>query len=259
MVVAALPETDGTVDRVLYLAVGRALYIGPSLDLAPHSTSVHCLVLGVDAPFRLRTDDRPEVVARSALIPPRRGHQVVATATTMMFAYLDTTPVRAAAHSRRMLVGHGEFALHHEREEELIELASGRRAHDLSAVLASADTASGPRVDERIRESIDYLSDPLAVTSAAATAAHVAMSPSHFLHTFAAQTGTSFRRYKLWMRMLRVAVAVDAGASFTDAAAIAGFASSSHFSDAFRAMFGLTPTALTETGAAIRMMDDHPR
>lgn len=51
--------------------------------------------------------------------------------------------------------------------------------------------------------------------------------------------------------MLSVASAVAAGSDLTTAATAAGFASPSHFSDTFRAMFGLTATTLLSQGTVI--------
>ncbi len=48
--------------------------------------------------------------------------------------------------------------------------------------------------------------------------------------------------------MLSIGRAVAKGTDFTTAAADAGFASPSHFSDAFHAMYGLTPRALLASG-----------
>ncbi|GAC67730.1 AraC family transcriptional regulator, partial [Gordonia soli] len=208
----SLPETDGTVGPVLRVAAGRAVYVGPSLRLAPHSTSVHCLVVGVDAPFDLRVDGIPDVVAHSALVSPRRVHQVVASGHTMMFGYLDATAHRAGEHLDRMLDVRDGFAFGHRDEDRLITLANHGTVGEIDELLCTTDSST---MDVRIRAAIDHLADPdvgpTVDTSAVAVAARVAMSPSHFLHVFAAQTGTSFRRYKLWLRMLRVAAAIADG------------------------------------------------
>jgi AraC-like DNA-binding protein len=86
-----------------------------------------------------------------------------------------------------------------------------------------------------------HIRSPLSLVDAAAAAA---LSPSRFRHLFAAETGTSFRAYVLW---LRINVAIDAamaGASWTEAAHAAGFADSSHLSRTHRRMFGIEPTAI---------------
>ena len=52
------------------------------------------------------------------------------------------------------------------------------------------------------------------------------------------------RRYRLWNRMGAAVGAFHDGMSLTEAAHAAGFASSAHFSAAFRDMFGMMPSEL---------------
>ena len=88
------------------------------------------------------------------------------------------------------------------------------------------------------------LAHPAGSSSAAELAARAHLSTSRFLHLFAAQSGTSFRRYRLWARVLSVGRAVSKGADLTTAAMAAGFASPSHLTDTFHTMFGLSPSRL---------------
>ena len=81
------------------------------------------------------------------------------------------------------------------------------------------------------------------------------LSPSRFLHLFKAATGVPFRRYRMWMRMGTAVRSMTAGRPLTEAALAAGFASSSHFSSAFREMFGLSPSQL----AAARLSSQDAR
>lgn len=101
------------------------------------------------------------------------------------------------------------------------------------------------RTLERIR------SDPSTARSAADLAGNEGLSTSYFLRLFGRETGTSFRRYRQWVRMLGVARSLSAGADITTAAMSTGFASPSHFSDTFLRMFGLTATTLIATGATL--------
>ncbi len=78
------------------------------------------------------------------------------------------------------------------------------------------------------------------------------LSPSRFLHLFKAATGVPFRRYRMWVRMGAAVRSMTAGRSLTEAALAAGFASSSHFSTAFREMFGLSPSQLTAARLTIQ-------
>ncbi|WP_433508985.1 helix-turn-helix domain-containing protein [Nonomuraea sp. CA-143628] len=74
---------------------------------------------------------------------------------------------------------------------------------------------------------------------AALLAAELGLSESRFLRLFPNRTGTSYRRFRLWAQIHRAGRAPAAGEKLTRAAADGYFASPSHFSTAFRAMFGL--------------------
>ena len=65
--------------------------------------------------------------------------------------------------------------------------------------------------------------------------------------TRAVATPGPLRRYRLWNRMGAAVVACRDGGSLTEAAHAAGFASSAHFSTAFRDMFGMMPSELMKT------------
>ena len=90
-------------------------------------------------------------------------------------------------------------------------------------------------------------------------AARAGLSPSRFLHLFKAETGVPLRRYRIWNRMGAPRFApCGEGASLTEAAHAAGFASSAHFSSAFRDMFGMMPSELAKAlqpGAEVSQVD----
>ncbi|MFE3292765.1 helix-turn-helix domain-containing protein [Rhodococcus sp. NPDC059234] len=248
-----LPETCG--GPTVWLWCGHAIYLGPSLRLAPHSTSVYCLVVGLDAPFVLRVPGCPDVTLRSALVPPRSEHQVVAVGRRMMFCYFDSSSSRAGRCRDRMSGAIGAFAVDHRDEALLIALGTGPRP-DSYGILACASGAVAGRIDGRIDGVTRTLrAHPSATVSAAEFAQLAGLSRPYFLRLFAAEAGTSFRRYRLWARMLQVAAATSKGADLTRAAADAGFATPSHFSDAFRRMFGLSPSALLGAGTEIVIED----
>ncbi|PIB75167.1 helix-turn-helix domain-containing protein [Mycobacterium celatum] len=93
--------------------------------------------------------------------------------------------------------------------------------------------------------------------SASALAVETGLSVSRFLHLFRLETGTSFRRYRMWARMLRAALLYLELRDLTSAAMDAGFASPSHFTDTFHDMFGLTPSKLLAAGADVRSLNLH--
>ncbi|MEV4183939.1 AraC family transcriptional regulator [Streptosporangium canum] len=241
----------------LWLWPGQALYVGPSLELDVHSGSVSCLAVGVDTEFTVRLEDGSRQVLRTAMVAARVRHRVVAPGGRTAFCYLDPASARERA-CRRMMSGSAELALRHEREAELLRLAATmdggtpieavRRWLDLAAPDDRAEA-----VDGRIRQAVRMLAEgagrPLAAEK---VAAEVGLSVSRFLRLFRAQTGTTFRRYRLWARMLRVATLLETWPDLSTAAVEAGFASPSHFSSAFHAMFGLRPSRLLAEKPVIR-------
>ncbi|WP_454199687.1 helix-turn-helix domain-containing protein [Nocardia sp. Marseille-Q1738] len=239
----------------LWLWAGQAIYRGPSLRLDAHSTAVDCLAVGVDAPFTLESDGVARTV-RSALIPPRRVHRVVAGGDHMMFCYLDPGSLRARACRERMTLWDHDFGLNH-REEAALAAAAGRDRPEARSLADLVGSAPHPPLDDRVAAAMaTLLAHPAHEFTAERFAAAAHLSESRFLHLFAAQAGTSFRRYRLWARMLGVGRAIAKGENLTTASIDAGFASPSHFSDAFHTLFGLSATALLATGVRIVVLDD---
>ncbi|WP_280330754.1 AraC family transcriptional regulator [Nocardia wallacei] len=245
---AALPERA---TRMVWLWAGHAAYLGPSFHLDAHSTPVHCFAFGVDAPFRVTTPSAGVRTRRSVLVPARTVHRIDASDGRMLFFYLDPRSVHADRLRAAMLDRSEPIASAHRAEDKLFAALSGRAdPEEIRRILLEGEA---PGVaDHRIRQAMNtILEDPAADLGAPQLAAAAGLSTSRFLHLFAACAGTSFRRYRQWARMLSVASAVAAGSDLTTAATAAGFASPSHFSDTFRAMFGLTATTLLSQGTVI--------
>ncbi|NMO01357.1 helix-turn-helix transcriptional regulator [Gordonia sp. TBRC 11910] len=231
---------------------GHALYVGPSLALQPHSTAVSVMVTGVGADVEVRAAGHT-CVGRTVLIPPRTIHRV-STASTVAFCYFDAGSRRVQRCRDAMSQIEGPLALHHVREKEILRTLRASPIDPVTVldVAAGADSIA----DERIAQATASLrAHPGHDYSAADLAAQVHLSTSRFLQLFAAHTGTSFRRYRLWTRMCRVGESIAKGGDLTTAAVDAGFASPSHFSDTFHAMFGLSASTLLASGATLVVGD----
>jgi AraC-like DNA-binding protein len=128
-------------------------------------------------------------------------------------------------------------------ESELI--ASAADGVDAIDGVVSALAAVPRSFDARIARAISNIrADPYSRMPVDTAAAALNMSVSHFLHSFAAHTGTTFRRYRQWARLRTVCAGLTAGHDLTRCAADAGFASPSHLSETFRRAFGLSLTSL---------------
>jgi AraC-like DNA-binding protein len=235
------------------LSIGRSrvAYIGPALDLAPHRNAAATVAIAISAPFRLGLGrarigvDAP--VYRFAVIPPGTWHHLVAEGP-MVFLYLDAQ----SADSRSL---------------ELLDLGAVRDAAiDATARLATNGTVdelwaalglpTSPPLEPRLAEVLDRMDrDPDAVPSIEALSTVLGLSRSRAQALFTPAVGMAFRRYRLWRRMARVMARLEAGASLTQAAMDAGFASPSHLATAFRTQFGIAPSTLLGRGLRIDWMD----
>ncbi|WP_020499779.1 helix-turn-helix domain-containing protein [Sciscionella marina] len=246
----ALPETCCAADESrIWIRPGQAAYLGPALRLGAHSGSVDCFALGLDADFTLCAEGIGERRARSALIPARQPHLLSAHGR-MLFCYLDPGSAAAERIRERMSEHTSAARFGFSGERELIRRV---RATGPRELFTNPDSA---RLDERIRVALRIMrADPANAPSADRLAQQVHLSSSRFLHLFSAHTGTSFRRYRLWNRMLCVAAAIEAGHDLTRASTVAGFASPGHFSDSFRAMFGLPASTLLAGRVRITVLE----
>ncbi|MEU4311320.1 helix-turn-helix domain-containing protein [Nocardia sp. NPDC024068] len=257
MTASALPETCPApeVTARLWVRLGHAVYLGPSLGLDAHSTAIPSLGVGVDAPFRVGVAAAPDITTRSFLFRARVTHHLVESRGTMLFCFFDPTSARLSRCLGGMTRTAGAYPYAHRREDELVERCRAPEP-DIEGLLEAASIPLPTLRDDRIAATAAAIrADPAGPHRASDSAHVVGLSTSYFLRTFAAQTGTSFRRYVQWARMVRVARSFAAGHDMTRAAIDAGFASPSHFSDTFRAMFGLTPTAFTRIGGELRIID----
>lgn len=254
---ASLPETCPLRSSpTVWIWLGHSVYLGPALGLDPHSTAVQCLAVGVDAPFTVNAEGLGTVTTRSALVPARTTHHITATDGRMLFCYFDPGSTRSAVCRSRMSTVIGGFGFDHCGEHELLELCNEGGA-DPDRLL---DASSGPGdcpIDPRIKAAVEAIrARPADLLSAAEFADRANLSTTYFLRLFAAQAGTSFRRYRLWSRMLHAWSAVSKGSDLTSAATEAGFASPSHFSETFHRMFGLTPSAVIGAGVEMVIADE---
>ena len=227
-----------------------------------------CLAVAVDGSFEVHMDASSGPPVRSALIPPRLRRQLVADADLMAFCYFDPASVWHNS-CRRAMTATGGTVDHGHRHEQALA-ATAEDLTDVGPVRAWLDLAAGPPPaggcaagtssrsseqepaypgDPRIRGAVDALRrlGPHETCSAADLAAAAGLSTSRFLHLFREHVRTSFRRYRTWLRMLRAVELIRGDVDLTTAAVEAGFASPSHFSTSFHAMFGVRPRQLLGT------------
>jgi AraC-like DNA-binding protein len=66
-------------------------------------------------------------------------------------------------------------------------------------------------------------------------------------HVFVETVGVPVRTYQLWQKLYRASAPLQGGKSLTEAAHLAGFSDSAHYSRAFQTAYGRSPTAMFRT------------
>ncbi len=219
----------------LFVAPTAAVYAGAPLGVGLHRSAVTCIAEATDRTL-IASTARGESTGpcRVALVPAGVEHRFECLAQRVTFVYLAPTDALVASASARLSPARGSSSL---RSSELATLAT-------LAALAALDAHSST-IDPRVSEALSALDAGASLDRGAPYfAARAGLSTSRFLHVFRAHAQVAFRRYRLWARMRAAVTAISRGADLTRAALDAGFATPSHFSAAFRAMFGVAPSSL---------------
>lgn len=233
------------------VAGARAAYFGPALRLSPHRNVAATIALSPVAFELVRFDgaaSAPRVSrARAALVPPGARHHLRASGP-MAFVYLDPLDDDFA----RLREGDVTAAA----DRLLSDTAGAPWTWSVDEVCARLGVPPRPAPDGRVAAVVRLMDGRPQDFARLGDAARLAgLSTAHFGALFRASVGLPFRRYRLWRRMAVVLRVTGAGGTLTEAAFEAGFASSAHLSAAFRAMFGLSPSALTAAGPDLEFTD----
>ncbi|MGV9413155.1 helix-turn-helix domain-containing protein [Nocardia sp. NPDC003693] len=232
----------------MWIRPGHAGYIGPELGVDLHAPAVAVLSVGLDAPFELDTATHAPITTRSCFAPAHTPHRVTVPGGWILLLFVDPASTRASAIAGAMTAFDEPYGLGHRHERELIELC-GSPDPDPDRIVARAVSGSTPAPDPRIERVAAAIRDnPDRTYRAEPVAASLGLSTTHFLRVFAQQCGTTFRGYQRWSRIVRTMRGVGAGHDLTRAATDAGFATPSHFSETFHAMFGISATATLRSG-----------
>jgi AraC-like DNA-binding protein len=110
-------------------------------------------------------------------------------------------------------------------------------------------------IDQRVLNAISLMaSEPDRNFGAAELARHVHLSPSRLSALFADTMGMPLRRYRVWLRLRSIAGFLMRGMTLTEAAVMAGFTDSAHFSNSCRKLLGLKPTDIISSDGTLQIL-----
>ena len=250
-----LPKPAAASPPLICLWPDRLLFIGPLGKVASHRHAAVVLVAALEGQVRVRlsANDRWRCCS-SLLIPAGLMHELDLDGSLTAVFYNDPHrpyhPLMSARECQDVLfdplANSGAIAalaaLH--AAPPSIRLADCQPLErELAAALGSYEHR--PALDPRVGEAIASMQADLAANlPLPAMAEATGISASRLQHLFLAETGVPLRRFRIWLRFRRALERIGAGASLTTAALDAGFASSTHFSHAFKAMFGVSPASV---------------
>jgi AraC-like DNA-binding protein len=234
-----------TVSGRVHVWHGGSLWIGRGHGRTQwHAHHALQIVLALDGICRFRTrEDGPWADFHAALVLSNRRLFVepeTAQGRTLsrLFAASD---ISALCEAQRLAMAALLFPAY-QRGAPAQEMAA--LGHQALALLSATEPCT-PGLDPRIEQALGFiqmrLHGPLSLNDVARA---VHLSPERLRHLFVAATGTTFRAYVLWARINAAIAAAMDGASWTDAAHLAGFADSAHLSRTFKRMFGIAPMTI---------------
>ncbi|HHW78001.1 MAG TPA: helix-turn-helix transcriptional regulator [Xanthomonadaceae bacterium] len=250
----------------LYIWQNRGFFMGQLPDISEHRLGSAALCVGIDKPFRvLESESGVWREGRSVLVPPGCLHEIQVGGAIMAILFIEPESEDYPAIQDAML--DGEWQCLYGLVDEAAVLAALREAWerqpDAAAIQDLLDRLIPPRnpasrqqpLDSRIQRVIRLMKEDLTHSySMTELAEYVNLSPTRLVHLFKEEVGVPIRRFRQWHRMRVVAALIAKGDTLTDAALGAGFADSSHFSRAFRNMFGITPSSVFGRAANVRIV-----
>lgn len=234
----------------------QALFIGKAADTGLHESPAIKICVALSDQFMLRTGENGQGRQFSAaIIAPGQYHAIDGRQNEM--AMLVTVPEAELAQPINSLFDEsGIIELSAELSSKL-KLIFVKRAECgsvmdeivcqqmMELICSQIPLKSNSIMDSRVTKSIDWIrSGREEGISVKEIAAGVDLSESRFSHLFTENVRIPVRRYLLWLRLRDAIHLLAAGVSLTNAAYDAGFADSSHLTRTFRAMLGITPSAL---------------
>lgn len=232
------------------------IFIGRLGTLPLHRHPIPVCLVALGAPFHIGIATPAEDhVCRTALVPARCSHSLAGGGEPVAVIYNDPHVLyyRRLSPNRPSELG----SLEPEGEASLISaLRNLYSQHQAGEELlfgefdASAEQALGveprqPQMDKRIRQVLSTVKADIDRNHSIEELARcVGLSSGRLQHLFVHEVGVPFRTFRIWIRFRAAVERIGSGQSITSAALDAGFSSSSHFSHAFKATFGLTAASL---------------
>ena len=232
-----------TKNKILHIHKQHAIFIGDFGFAEQHHHAAPVLLFGLSGPIRVQIESSDPVQCRSALIDANVDHSIDCQGERVATLYCEVDSLNAA-NLRSTFLNTDPFAFditkttpHSKRHERNMLKA------DLPALLKYSLNQHENNMDPRISACLAHLKVNAPYSSSQIKLAdQVSLSRSRLNHLFKGHTGVSFRRFKLWSQLSHFMRDMHATKNLTASALNSGFSDSSHLSNAYKKVFGLTPS-----------------
>jgi len=225
------------------------LYFGPIPEQSIVQYSSPVLRVGLNGGFYVRFNKRAWVKYNCIFIPAGVTHEVFPANGVVAkywvekeskdhpFFYKQLFLIAGAVEVQKKIILNFQSIYEHKLDHKEAREALNTVFQVKSPIKQELDTRI-LKISEIIRGEPDYN------FSIEFLASEVDLSASRLLHLIKKETGSSYRKFRMWQR-LRYAVSILGSVhSLTYAAVEAGFNDASHFTRCFKARYGVTPSTV---------------
>lgn len=250
-------------DSIYYLH-GSSILLLEAIKSEMHRHYPIEVYIGLDDNFEINFGDEMNE-CRAMVIDSNQQHQIIKSSGCLALFLLDPNIYRLIRIQKEILSDKKYFIPDSNLVFSLIEKINKFRAYprtcndaknltdELLFSLFNIDFYN-KKIDPRIKTLMNILEDiPEKKIYSKELAQLVDLSESRLAHLFKEQTGTSIRRYLVWLKLKQAIRIILKGESFTTAAHESGFSDSSHLSRTYKQMFGITPSSLLKSCQSIEV------
>jgi AraC-like DNA-binding protein len=250
---------SGELKYLVYAGERWLIAMGNLPDIDQHRHPVPSLCFSLEEPMAIRDPDTGEYRrCWDLLVPPEAPGPVIRTnRRPMACAFLTAEhPAYYACLGPRPLASVPDGVPGSAKMRALM-----REIYDRAPSFFSVEhrfeellsTLPGREPDPRIAQALAILRMSDTTSSLEDIAREVCLSPSRLVHLFKEETGATFRRQRLWMRVVQSTTLGTRTNSLTDIASAAGFSDLAHYSRTFRRVFGLKPTSVVRFDGSLQV------
>ncbi len=243
-----------------------ALQVSAGGGTSPHSHTAAQVIVALSGKLQVRMSPKASYSACDAvIIPPNVNHHIIGSGSAEIMIWFD--PATVAARAIRLLSSSELIPLSRSDNipiSQLVELSSHLKTCDdaikLSQIITQAllpEYRTVKPIDERIKLTLSTLEDsallgqPHPLKYLAQTAN---LSSGRLRHLFRQELGVTIQQYWIGHRLLVAIRRFNSCESLTKIAHEAGFADLAHFSKAFRASFGMTPSGAAKDSRSVQVI-----